>query len=96
MPRRYPPLKLREVIEILHALGFREERSVGSHHRYTTTRGGHVFEVTVDHAGQDFDAFLIKSMMTQAGCTRATFYGATKATAKKIGVPFKREPPKGG
>jgi predicted RNA binding protein YcfA (HicA-like mRNA interferase family) len=89
MPRRYPPLKLREVIEILHALGFRQERSVGSHHRYTVTRKGSSFEVTVDHSIAEFDTFLIKSMIKQAGCTRTTFYGATKATAKKIGVPFK-------
>ena len=90
MPRRYPILNLREVLDIFHKLGFKEKNSVGSHHKYAATREAGTVEVTVDHAVDDFEAFLLKSMIKQAGSTRKQFYGATKRTAKKIGIKFRR------
>ena len=85
MPRKYPPLKLREILAILRSLGFVEKSSVGSHHKYTRTVKGIQREVTVDYAIDDFDAFLIKSMISQSGFSREDFYCATKKTARKIG-----------
>jgi len=37
-------------------------------------------------AVKDFNPFLIKSMIAQSGLSREAFYGATKSTAKKIGM----------
>jgi len=77
MPRKYPPLKLREILAILRGLGFVEKSSVGSHHKYTRVVKGRQREVTVDHAIDDFGAFLIKSMINQSGFSREDFYCAT-------------------
>jgi predicted RNA binding protein YcfA (HicA-like mRNA interferase family) len=66
MPRKYP-LKLREVLAILHSLGFEEKGSVGSHYKYTRIVKGIQREVTVDQSIDDFDAFLLKSMINQSG-----------------------------
>ncbi len=38
----------------------------------------------------DFDAFLIKSMISQSGFSREEFYCATKRTARKIGRKRRR------
>lgn len=85
MPRKYPPLKLREILSILRSLGFVEKSAVGSHYKYTRTVKGREWEVTVDYSIDDFDAFLIKSMISQSGFSRDEFYCATKKTARKIG-----------
>ena len=90
MPRKYPPLKLREILAILRSLGFVEKSSVGSHYKYTRIVKGREREVTVDHAIDDFDAFLIKSMINQSGFSREDFYCATKRTARKIGRKRRR------
>jgi len=89
MPK-YPPLKLREILAILRSLGFEEKSSVGSHHKYTRRVKGRQREVTVDHSIDDFDTFLLKSMISQSGFSREEFYCATKRTAKKIGRRYRR------
>ncbi len=73
MPRKYPPLKLREILAILRSLGFVEKSSVGSHYKYTRIVKGRQREVTVDYAIDDFDAFLIKSMITSLDLAEKTF-----------------------
>jgi predicted RNA binding protein YcfA (HicA-like mRNA interferase family) len=84
--RKYPPLTPGEVIAIVQALGFVFDRKCGSHAQYelsgTTERQRRV--VTVDTKVHNFDEYLIKSMIRQSGRTREEFYGATKATGKKI------------
>ena len=90
MPRKYPPLKLREVLAILRSLGFDEKSSVGSHHKYTRIVQGIQRTVTVDHSIDDFDPFLLKSMISQSGFSREEFYCATKETARKIGRKRRR------
>ncbi|HEX9973999.1 MAG TPA: type II toxin-antitoxin system HicA family toxin [bacterium] len=82
--KKYPILKLKEVLAILSALGFSEIRSEGSHHHYMAIINDQKRVVTVDHGKIEFDAFLIKSMIAQSGLSREEFYGATKGTAKKI------------
>lgn len=84
MPRGWPPLELREVEAILNALGITYSHSEGGHDFYVGVRGGEKRKVTVDPKCAPFDAYLLKSMCSQAGCTRDDFYGATKKTAKKI------------
>ncbi len=85
--RRYPPLTPAEVVAILRALGFTLLRQVGSHAQWErpSSAGRLRALVTVDMSVRDFWPELIKSMIRQAGSTREEFYGATKATARKIG-----------
>jgi len=82
--RKYPPLKQSEMVAIFLALGFVKDRN-GKHPCYErpadAQRGRAVVPID-DYA--EFDETLIKSMIAQSGFTREQFYGATKATAKKI------------
>lgn len=84
MPRGWPPLELREVLDILQALGFTYQNSRGGHDFYIAERGGQKRKVTVDPKCAPFSVYLLKSMCKQAGCNRGEFYGATERTAKKI------------
>jgi predicted RNA binding protein YcfA (HicA-like mRNA interferase family) len=84
MSKTYPVLKRREVLDILKALGFEEVCCEGSHCKYQAMIGGIKRSVTVDRAINDFDDFLLRSMVRQAGVSRQEFYGATKATKLKI------------
>ena len=90
MPRGWPPLELRELQAILKALGFHYSHHEGGHAFWKGVRGGVSRKVTVDEHVAPFDEFLLKSMCSQAGCDRKAFYGATKASALKIGL----RPPK--
>lgn len=82
--RKYPPLKQSEMVAILVALGFRKVRH-GEHPCYEreadATRDRKI--VPVDDY-EEFDQTLIKLMIHQSGFNRDEFYGATKATARKI------------
>jgi len=84
--RKYPPLTPSEVVAIVKALGFVFDRQCGSHAHYECEASGstprHV--VTVDMTVDNFDEYLIKSMIRQSGVTRDQFYGATKGTRRKI------------
>ena len=84
MPRRWPPLQLREILAILNALGFTYKKSAGGHDFYIGQRGGRACKVTVDPKCAPFNQDLLKSMCASAGCTREEWYGATERTAKKI------------
>lgn len=48
--------------------------------------------VTVDVSKTDFSERLIKSMVRQSNHTREEFYGATKKTARKASVAFRKTP----
>lgn len=90
MPKKYPPLTDREVIHILMALGFVYSHSEGGHDFYKANHSGQNWKVTVDPKQSPFNDFLLKSMIRQAGFPRRAFYGATKKTAKKIGIRFQQ------
>ena len=86
MPKKYPPLTPREVIEILKAQGFVLKDSEGSHAQYE--KGSR--KVTVDMSYKEFNPFLLTSMIHQAGLDRDSFYASTKTGAKwMIGHPPK-------
>ncbi|MBI3963173.1 MAG: hypothetical protein HY335_10485 [Deinococcus sp.] len=86
MPKRFPPLTPLDVERILKARGFVLERSVGSHYQYQGMVRGVSRRVTVMASVGQYDDRLIKYMISQSGLTREEFYGATKATARKIGL----------
>jgi hypothetical protein len=84
--RKYPPLKQSEMVAIFLALHFRLIR-VGKHACYErpadAVRGRKV--VPIDDY-EEFDETLIGPMISESGFSREEFYGATKATAKKINL----------
>jgi predicted RNA binding protein YcfA (HicA-like mRNA interferase family) len=86
--RKYPPLTPSDVRDIVSALGFNRKRKVGSHAQYERPAGtdGQRRVVTIDEAEDQFDDFLIKSMIQQSGYSRDEFYGATRKTARRAGV----------
>jgi predicted RNA binding protein YcfA (HicA-like mRNA interferase family) len=91
MPKKYPPLTDGEVVAILRALGFGYSHSAGGHDFYKKTHSGKAHTVNVDPKHSPFDDFLLKSMISQSGYGRKSFYAATKKTAKKIGVKVTKE-----
>lgn len=84
MPKKYPPLTPREVIQILKALEFDHKRTTGDHEHYEKRHSGKRHLVTVDTGANQFDAHYLKSIISQSGYSRNQFYGATPRTAKKI------------
>lgn len=84
MARGWPPLELRELLEILAALGLTYSHSKGGHDFYKGVRGGLPCTVTVSAHCAPFGVDLIKFMCDQARSNRKEFYGATERTAKKI------------
>lgn len=84
MPRGWPPLELRHVLEILTNLGFKYHNSKGGHDFYVGDHNGKKCKVTVDPKEAPFDEFLLKSMCSQANSNRKEFYGACEAAKKKI------------
>lgn len=84
MARGWPPLELREVLEILKELKFTYKNSTGGHDFYEGVHRGRRCKVTVDPKCRTFGYDLIQSMVKQANCSRKEWYGATERTAKKI------------
>lgn len=77
----YPPLSCKDVKRILKNLGFQPRPSKGTSHEQWVkydAEGKLLGKVTVDCPKQPFDAYLIKSMATQAGVNKKAFYAALK------------------
>ena len=71
-------------MSILGALGFHFHRhGRGDHDLWKDEQGTHT--VTVDMGENQFDSYIIQSMIRQAGVPRKRFYEATPTTARKIG-----------
>ena len=66
-----PVLKPREVIGILHALGFRQVRQRGSHRQFRH-RDGRATTVPV-HGGRDISPVLLRRIARDAGLTVQEF-----------------------
>jgi predicted RNA binding protein YcfA (HicA-like mRNA interferase family) len=85
LPKKYPPLKPQEVIDILTTRGFVLNNQEGSHRQYVGFFNGKRCKVTVDMSMTDYSDDLTKSMIRQSGMNRDEFYCSTKGTARKIG-----------
>jgi len=84
--RRYPPLKLREILAIVKALGFGLKRQIGSHAHYEreASEGRLRAVVTIDMAYSDFqDERLLKYIIAQTGFSRDQFYNAVADQKKR-------------
>jgi predicted RNA binding protein YcfA (HicA-like mRNA interferase family) len=85
MPKKFPPLTYRETAAILAALGFAVTNTEGSHEQWEGMTGGARRKVTLKK-NAEYDFRDITSHIAQAGVSRKAYYGATKSTAKKIGL----------
>lgn len=84
--RRYPPIKQSEMVAIFLGLGFRPIR-VGKHPCYERDADAiHARKVVPIDDYDEFEENLIKSLIAQSGFSREEFYGASKATARKINI----------
>jgi predicted RNA binding protein YcfA (HicA-like mRNA interferase family) len=72
--RRYPPLKHREVVEIVLALGFTLARQESSHAQYERAADAtHLRAIVTVDDYDDFEEKTIKRMIVQSGFTREQF-----------------------
>jgi predicted RNA binding protein YcfA (HicA-like mRNA interferase family) len=69
----YPPLKCKDVKQILKALGFSYRNTEGSHENWTKDLP-RFRKVTVDCPKAPFSQMLIESMARQAGVSKKEFY----------------------
>lgn len=89
MPKKYPTLKPKEVIQCLQALGFVYTKSQGDHNYYE--KGNRIVQVDMGEK-EGFATPGMQIIINNSGYTREVFYGATKKTAKKIGKhPLSKE-----
>jgi len=84
--RKYPPLKPREIINILIARGFSLLRTRGDHQYFGRTVKGKKKMTHVDMGAGEYGSRLIKQVIKQSGMDRKQFYASTKTCAKKINV----------
>lgn len=83
MPKTYPSLKPREIIQCLEALGFVHTKDKGDHKFFE--KGVHVVQVDMGEK-QGFASPGMQIIMANSGYSREIFYRATKKTARKIGM----------
>ncbi len=94
MPKKFPPLSPQEVIRILRAWGFELARKGASdHQQWAGFKGNKQRLVTVDMGVDEFDDWVLKSMIEQSGLSREEFYCATKESARKISKPYQQPAP---
>lgn len=78
MSGEYPPITCKELKAILAYLGFVFDTQKGSHEQWIMVKNKIKYKVTVDCPKSPFHHDLIKSMATQAGCTKKDFYRILK------------------
>lgn len=88
MPRKYPPLKPREIIRILKKRGLVLHHKEGSHHYYEGYTKGKPRVVQVDKNFEDYSGYWLEVVIDQSGLSGEEFYASTRTTAKKINVPY--------
>lgn len=85
MPKQWPPLTADEIGACLKALGFVRDRDESSHQIWVHEETRQI--VPVDTKWKPVSSSLLKHIVTeQLRMKREEFYGATKSTAKKIGL----------
>ncbi|MBP9706777.1 MAG: type II toxin-antitoxin system HicA family toxin [Oligoflexales bacterium] len=71
--KKYPPLKPRQVINVLQKNGFIFKRQIGSHQQYEAFVEGKRRVVTVPDYSE-LDKSLLKSIFSQSGLDCKVFY----------------------
>jgi hypothetical protein len=89
LPKQYPSLKPKEVIQCLKALGFVYVKFDGDHKNYE--KGNYSVQVDMGEIN-GFGTAGMQIIINNCGYSREIFYRATKNTAKKIGMsPFSKD-----
>lgn len=89
MPKKYPSLKPNEIIQCLKALGFIYTKSHGDHDYHE--KGNRIVQVDMGEK-EGFGTHGMQIIIHNSKYSREVFYGATKKTAKKIGMrPLSKE-----
>lgn len=88
MSTRYPPLTPKQVCKILEAWQFEFVHYKGDHRIYEDDKG---HNVQVDMGERDFGIRGMKIIIDNSGLSRDEFYGATKQSANKARLPFKKK-----
>jgi len=78
MSGEQPPITCKDLKAILGYLGFKFATQEGSHEQWVLIKNGRKYKVTVDCPKSPFSQTLIKSMASQAGCTKKDFYSILK------------------
>lgn len=85
MPRSWPPLTAKEIGACLRALGWVHDHDEASHQIWVNESTHQI--VPIDVKWDPVSSPMLKHVVTeQVRVSRETFYGATKATAKKVGL----------
>lgn len=85
MPKQWPPLTADEIGACLKKLGFHRDHDQSSHQIWVNDATHQV--VPIDTKWKPCSSAMLKHVVEQQlRMTRERFYGATKTTAKKIGV----------
>ncbi len=85
MPRSWPPLTVKEVCDCLKALGWVHDHDESTHQIWVNVKTHQI--VPIDTKWSPVAGPMLKHIVTeQVRVPRETFYGATHATAKKIGL----------
>lgn len=85
MPRSWPPLTAKEIGDCMVALGWTHDHDESTHQIWVNQATRQV--VPVDVKWNPVSSPLLKHIVTeQMGMTREQFYGATKATRRKVGL----------
>jgi predicted RNA binding protein YcfA (HicA-like mRNA interferase family) len=85
VPRSWPPLTAKEIGECLSALGWVHDHDESTHQIWVHEKTRQV--VPIDVKWNPVSSPMLKHIVTeQVRTSREKFYGATKATAKKIGL----------
>jgi|SRR5690242_9960233 len=87
-PRKYPPLKPREIVEILKRRGFVEiqhQRGGTDHKFFTRVLNGKQHLPQVDMGVDEVSEYWLKLTIQESGLSIEDFYCSTKTAAGKIG-----------
>lgn len=89
MPRRYLPLKPKQVCTILEKRGFKIANKTGDHLIYELdVPDGDPPNVHVNMGDKDFGVREMKRIINNSGLSHDEFYGTIKKIAQKAGVKF--------
>jgi len=85
MPRGWPPLTATEIGRCLNALGYVRDHDESTHQIWVHSQTHRI--VPIDTKWSPIGGHLLQHIVKeQLGISREAFYGATKATRRKIGL----------
>ncbi len=85
MPKKYPPLSIREFEEILNTFEIVKQRTKGGHVILTIAISDKKVTVVYQTHVDPVPIHVVKNTIRALGLTRDEFYSRTKTGAKKIG-----------